>query len=97
MEKKEERVLFIISICITIYLTFLVLNAEIFHIENVVLGIILESVTIPIILLQIILLVVVIKKIIVVKQVNFKSQLFWSLVLLILSNTIVIGSFIFST
>ena len=54
--KKNERIIFLLSILSLVYFGFLLLNAEYFRFESIALGVIRELFTIPVIVGQFILL-----------------------------------------
>ena len=89
----NEKILFYLSVVIGAYFILLGLNAYVIKSEHVIMGVIREMVTIPIILIQIILLVFSIKYCL-NNRFNIREYSFWAFSILLLTNLLILGTIV---
>lgn len=84
---------FTLSLCTLSWFILLILNSKFFKLDLVVISVIQEILTLPIMVIQLLLLILAFLNF---KKGNYSvhSYAFWALVVLIVTNAFVIGSFI---
>jgi hypothetical protein len=87
----NEKILFYLSVTIGVYFILLSLDAYVLKSGNILVGIIRESLTIPMLILQIILLVLAITYCI-QDRFRINEYSFWAFSILIISNLLTLGS-----
>ena len=93
MEKIGSKSLFYLSLCIVLYFSFLFANAYIIKSDNIIIGYIQNTITIPMLLTQLILFIISVKHCIRDKF-KLREYSFWAFVILFISNIVTLGSII---
>lgn len=89
----RNKTLFILSLSIFVYFTFLFLNSYVLKWENTIFGVFQELLTIPMLIFQVVLLVIAFKRS-VKDKFAIKSLAFWSFCLMVVSSSVTLGTLI---
>lgn len=90
---KGSKTIFILCILVLMYFGFLLLNSEVFKFDFVLIGVLQEVLTLPIMFGQLLLVIFSIKNFIESKY-SYKTYPIWSLLILLVVNIFIWGSFI---
>lgn len=92
----KQKILFYISLVISIYFTFLYLDHHLFKLNSIVLAVVRELLTIPMLIVQLFFLYLSIK---IARRYRFRvsTYSFWAFLILSLSSILTIGSFYYQS
>ncbi len=93
LKKISDKNVFYISLVVVIYFIFLYVNSYIVKAEYVLIGVLQESLTIPMLIIQFILLIIVINRCI-SNKFDVKTYTFFAFIMLIVNSLFVLFSFI---